>query len=46
MATLSDDSDEIEAPHGGGGALFALIVVVVSILGVLATAWGLTLRFQ
>jgi hypothetical protein len=46
MAILSDDSDEIEAPHGGGGALFALIVIGVSILALLGAVWGSSIRIQ
>jgi len=46
MATFSDDSDEIEAPHGGGGALFALVIIAVSVLALLGASWGSLLRLQ
>jgi hypothetical protein len=46
MAIRLDDSDEIEAPHGGGGALFALIVIGVSILALVGAVWGSSLRIQ
>jgi len=46
MASFSDDSDEIEAPHGGSGALFSLVIIAVSILALMGASWGSLLRLQ
>lgn len=48
MGVPSDNFDvEIEPSHGGGdGAIFVLIVIVVSALALLSASWGSLLRVQ
>jgi hypothetical protein len=48
MRHVSDDIDgDIEPPHGGrDGALFALIVVAVSVVGLIAASWASIFKIE